>query len=225
MVTKTDKGKTPPYRRSFVLLFMSEKKHISKINSEEIRYNQYGFQIPSIDENFILPNSFKKEIKEITGEGEIDYYYGLNWSTKEKVIWTDELKKKLLLQFRKYANKQGGRPEVETKRDKRVTILFTKEEVEHLKKEAQKTKIKDFNTYLRTLIFDKKITIQTEDKNLSKLTFQIAKIGNNLNQIAHYFNIKKEENPSITNEHLKTFDEIKFLLFETNKSLKNQINH
>ena len=75
------------------------------------------------------------------------------------------------------------------------------------------------------MIFDKKITIQTEDKNLSKLTFQIAKIGNNLNQIAHYFNIKKEENPSITNEHLKTFDEIKFLLFETNKSLKNQINH
>ena len=45
MVTKTDKGKTPPYRRSFVLLFMSEKKHISKKNAKtfEIKPYFYGF--------------------------------------------------------------------------------------------------------------------------------------------------------------------------------------
>ena len=198
------------------------KKRIGKINPDDIRYNQYGFQIPTIDENFVLPLSFNKEISEITGEGEVDYYYGLNWSTKEKVIWTDELKKKLLLQFRKYAKKQGGRPISEEKRNKTIKLRFTEKELKNLKEKAQKTKIKDFNTYLRTLIFDKKITILTEDKNTSNLTYQIAKIGNNLNQIAHYFNIKKEENPTISNEHLKTFDEIKFLLFEVNKSLKNQ---
>lgn len=227
MVTKTERGETPPFRRCFfVIIGMNDdKKKIGKIKSDDIRYNQYGFQISSIDETFILPSSFREEIATITGEGDIDYYYGLNWSTKEKISWTDEQKKKLLLQFRKYANHQGGRPVSEDKRNKRVTIYFTQKEIENLKSIMQKTKIKDFNSYLRARIFNNKISIQTEDKNLAELVFQLAKIGNNLNQIAHYFNIKKEENPSTINEHLKIFDEIKFLLFEINKCLKKQNNH
>lgn len=226
MVTKTERGETPPFRRCFFIIGMNnDKKRIGKIKSDDIRYNQYGFQIPSIDENFILPTSFKEVITDITGEGEIDYYYGLNWSTKEKISWTDEQKKKLLLQFRKYANRQGGRPISEDKRNKRVTIYFTQKEIENLKSIAQKTKIKDFNSYLRTRIFDNKISIQTEDKNLTELMFQLAKIGNNLNQIAHYFNIKKEENPTINDEQIKTFKELKTVLYDINLQCKSLIKN
>jgi hypothetical protein len=36
-------------------------------------------------EDCVLPKTFVDDITEITGTGEIDYYYGLNWSTKERV--------------------------------------------------------------------------------------------------------------------------------------------
>ena len=203
----------------------NDKRRIGRIKSDDIRYNQYGFQIPSIDETFVLPSSFKEEITAITGNGDVDYYYGLNWSTKEKISWTDEQKKKLLLQFRKYANRQGGRPVLEDKRNKRITILFTQKEIENLKSVAQKTKMKDFNSYLRARIFNNKLSIQTEDKNLTNLVFQLAKIGNNLNQIAHYFNIRKEENPTINDEQIKTFKELKTVLYDINLQCKNSIKN
>lgn len=203
---------------------MGKVKHIGKIKSDDISYNGYGFKISKIDEDCVLPKTFVGDITEITGTGEIDYYYGLNWSTKERVEWSVENKKKLLLQFQMYAKRLGGRPPIEEKekRNKKKTICFTEREYEKLKTEAEKTRSKDFNAYLRARILDKKITILTEDKNLSKLLFQLAKIGNNINQIAHFFNIKKEENPSMNNEQIIILNDIKSLLMDIAINLKSE---
>lgn len=203
---------------------MGKVKHIGKIKSDDISYNGYGFKISKIDEDCVLPKTLVGDITEITGTGEIDYYYGLNWSTKERVEWSVENKKKLLLQFQMYAKRLGGRPPIEEKekRNKKKTICFTEREYEKLKTEAEKTRSKDFNAYLRARILDKKITILTEDKNLSKLIFQLARIGTNINQIAHYLNINKEENPTLNNEQIQILKNIESALVDVNLSLRSE---
>ncbi len=203
---------------------MGKVKHIGKIKSDDIAYNDYGFKISKIDEDCVLPKTFVSDITEITGTGEIDYYYGLNWSTKERVKWSVENKKKLLLQFQLYVKRLGGRPpiEEEEKRNKKKTICFTEREYEKLKTEAEKTRSRDFNAYLRARILDKKITILTEDKNLGELIFQLAKIGNNINQIAHYLNINKEENPTLNNEQIQILKNIESALVDVNLSLRSE---
>lgn len=203
---------------------MGKVKHIGKIKSDDIAYNDYGFKISKIDEDCVLPKTFVSDITEITGTGEIDYYYGLNWSTKERVKWSVENKKKLLLQFQLYVKRLGGRPTIEEKekRNKKKTICFTEREYEKLKTEAEKTRSRDFNAYLRARILDKKITILTEDKNLGELIFQLAKIGNNINQIAHYLNINKEENPTLNNEQIQILKNIESALVDVNLSLRSE---
>lgn len=203
---------------------MGKVKHIGKIKSDDIAYNDYGFKISKIDEDCVLPKTFVSDITEITGTGEIDYYYGLNWSTKERVKWSLENKKKLFLQFQLYVKRLGGRPPIEEKekRNKKKTICFTEREYEKLKTEAEKTRSRDFNAYLRARILDKKITILTEDKNLGELIFQLAKIGNNINQIAHYLNINKEENPTLNNEQIQILKNIESALVDVNLSLRSE---
>lgn len=203
---------------------MGKVKHIGKIKSDDISYNDYGFKISKIDEDCVLPKTFVSDITEITGTGEIDYYYGLNWSTKERVKWSVENKKKLLLQFQLYVKRLGGRPPIEEKekRNKKKTICFTEREYEKLKTEAEKTRSRDFNAYLRARIMNKKITILTEDKNLSKLIFQLARIGTNINQIAHYLNINKEENPTLNNEQIQILKNIESALVDVNLSLRSE---
>ena len=203
---------------------MGKVKHIGKIKSDDISYNDYGFKISKIDEDCVLPKTFVSDITEITGTGEIDYYYGLNWSTKERVKWSLENKKKLFLQFQLYVKRLGGRPPIEEKekRNKKKTICFTEREYEKLKTEAEKTRSRDFNAYLRARILDKKITILTEDKNLGELIFQLAKIGNNINQIAHYLNINKEENPTLNNEQIQILKNIESALVDVNLSLRSE---
>ncbi len=203
---------------------MDKKKHIGKINSDDISYHDYGFKISKIDEDCVLPKTFVRDITEITGTGEIDYYYGLNWSTKERVKWSEEKKKKLLLRFRIYTKRLGGRPllKIEEKRNKKKLIYFTQREFEKLKAEAERTKYLDFNTYLRARIFDRKITILTEDKNLREYFYQLAKIGYNINQIAHYLNSHKEENLTLNNEQMQILKDLKSALMDINLYLRSE---
>ena len=205
----TLKGGTPPYRRIFNFMTM---KHLCKIKSDDIVLNEYGFKIPKIDEHCVLPKTFVRDITEIVGSGEIEYYYGLNWLTKERVGWTKEKMEKLLYCFQSYTKRLGGRPTIEEKRNKKMLLCFTEKEWAMLKANAEKTEYKDFSSYLRARIFNRKITILTEDKNLVHLIYQLAKIGTNINQIARYFNTKKEENSSMNNEQITILNDIKSVL-------------
>lgn len=79
--------------------------------------------------------------------------------------------------------KKGGRPPSEQKRDQQITVLLTKLEKLALKKRAEKAGL-NLSDYGRQMVLTGKAQARltpTENETLN----QVAKLGNNLNQIAH----------------------------------------
>lgn len=195
---------------------MEEKKdlkYISKIQKKDIVTDKNGFRVCSIDESYKIPQSFINDVKKITNlDGSIEYNKGLNWRANYPIKWTDELIEQVFRLFIKYAKKVGGRPKSESKRSKRVTILFNEKEYCQLKKIVEKSGGIEVSTLIRTLLFENKIPLKYEDKNSKELVFQLTKIGNNINQIAYYFNVKKTLNPVLTIKQINELNKIKELL-------------
>lgn len=97
--------------------------------------------------------------------------------TKKKLS-DEELKLKKNLQRKKYEEKF-----------KRVTFRFTPLDIEEIEKEVSKTNL-SFQTFCIKAIKKMKINSKEEDLFKSKLTYEVNKIGVNLNQIARAVNQK-----------------------------------
>ncbi|MCQ2960635.1 MAG: MobC family plasmid mobilization relaxosome protein [Bacteroidales bacterium] len=198
-----------------------EIKHISKISKADIITDQYGFRIKSVTEEYRVPPTFVDDLWMLTKvKGTIEYYQGLNWRSNYPILWNKELLDKVFRLFKKYAKRQGGRPIKEQKKTRRYTILFSENEYQKLKKLQDKTNKKDLSKLISSILFEKEIKVQYVDKQTENITYELHKIGVNINQIAHYFNIKKELNPELSRQQIEALEKIKTIL-EDIKTIKN----
>lgn len=79
--------------------------------------------------------------------------------------------------------KRGGRPPSATKRDQQITVCLTKLEKLSLKRRADKAGL-NLSDYGRQMVLTGKAQVRlTPEENA--LLNEVAKLGNNLNQIAH----------------------------------------
>ncbi|MCX6214883.1 plasmid mobilization relaxosome protein MobC [Spirosoma sp.] len=82
--------------------------------------------------------------------------------------------------------KRGGRPPSDTKRDQQITVCLTKLEKLALKRRADKAGL-NLSDYGRQMVLTGKAQARlTPEENVT--LNQVAKLGNNLNQIAHKAN-------------------------------------
>lgn len=82
--------------------------------------------------------------------------------------------------------KRGGRPPSDTKRDQQITVCLTKLEKLALKRRAQKAGL-NLSDYGRQMVLTGKAQVRLSPEENATLN-QVAKLGNNLNQIAHKAN-------------------------------------
>ncbi len=73
-------------------------------------------------------------------------------------------------------------------RDRRVEVRLTLSEYEILKRRVENGNFKNMSDLLRRRAFDPECSERNIRKELRDLTFQIRKIGININQIAHRWN-------------------------------------
>jgi hypothetical protein len=79
--------------------------------------------------------------------------------------------------------KKGGRPPSETKRDQQITVCLTKLEKLAIQKRAQKAGL-NLSDYGRQMVLTGKAQVRLTPGENAILN-QVAKLGNNLNQLAH----------------------------------------
>lgn len=79
--------------------------------------------------------------------------------------------------------KKGGRPPSETKRDQQITVCLTKLEKLAIQKRAQKAGL-NLSDYGRQMVLTGKAQVRLTPEENAILN-QVAKLGNNLNQLAH----------------------------------------
>jgi hypothetical protein len=79
--------------------------------------------------------------------------------------------------------KKGGRPPSETKRDQQITVCLTKLEKLAIQKRAQKAGL-NLSDYGRQMVLTGQAQVRLSPEENATLN-QVAKLGNNLNQIAH----------------------------------------
>jgi len=82
--------------------------------------------------------------------------------------------------------KKGGRPPSATKRDQQISILLTKLEKLAIQKRAEKAGL-NLSDYGRQMVLTGKAQVRLTPAENEVLN-QVAKLGNNLNQIAHKAN-------------------------------------
>ena len=82
--------------------------------------------------------------------------------------------------------KKGGRPPSETKRDQQMTVCLTKLEKLAIKRRAEKAGL-NLSDYGRQMVLAGKAQVRLSPAENAVLN-QVAKLGNNLNQIAHKAN-------------------------------------
>lgn len=82
--------------------------------------------------------------------------------------------------------KRGGRPPSDTKRDQQITVCLTKLEKLALKRRADKAGL-NLSDYGRQMVLTGKAQARLTTEENATLN-QVAKLGNNLNQIAHKAN-------------------------------------
>lgn len=198
-----------------------EIKHISKISKNDIITDQYGFRIKSVTEEYRVPPTFVDDLWMLTKvKGTIEYYQGLNWRSNYPILWNKELLDKVFRLFKKYAKRQGGRPESENKKNRIIKVYLSEDEYEKIKKTKENSKEKSISNLVKKCILKKEIRIKYEDKQTEKIAYEMHKIGVNINQIAHYFNIKKELNPELSRQQIEALEKIKTIL-EDIKTIKN----
>lgn len=87
-------------------------------------------------------------------------------------------------------NGKGGRPLKKLgKKDQLVQFWVTRGQSQFLRGLLKTLYYRGMGELLRAMVFDKKIRIMTECADARKLQFELAKIGANINQIAHRCNI------------------------------------
>jgi hypothetical protein len=82
--------------------------------------------------------------------------------------------------------KKGGRPPSTTKRDQQITVLLTKLEKLALRKRAEKAGL-NLSDYGRQMVLTGKAQVRLTPEENATLN-EVARLGNNLNQIAHKAN-------------------------------------
>ena len=115
-----------------------------------------------------------------------------------------------------------ARPKKETEkyRNHRITIRFTDLEYSIIETAARQTNM-SLAAYVRTQVLKgqvhTKIEIVTDVPEIKKLLAEFGKIGNNLNQIAKYFNqggILSQEMRGEINKRLRDLYEMKYKVME-----------
>lgn len=87
-------------------------------------------------------------------------------------------------------NGKGGRPlKKQGKKEQIVQFWVTRGQSQFLRGLLKTLYYRGMGELLRAMVFDKKIRIMTECADARKLQFELAKIGANINQIAHRCNI------------------------------------
>ncbi|RZK45111.1 MAG: MobC family plasmid mobilization relaxosome protein [Hymenobacter sp.] len=79
--------------------------------------------------------------------------------------------------------KKGGRPPSAQKRDQQMTVLLTKLEKLAIQKRAEKAGL-NLSDYGRQMVLTGKAQVRLSPEENATLN-QVARLGNNLNQIAH----------------------------------------
>lgn len=79
--------------------------------------------------------------------------------------------------------KRGGRPPSDTKRDQQITVCLTKLEKLAIQKRAQKAGL-NLSDYGRQMVLTGQAQVRLSPEENATLN-QIAKLGNNLNQLAY----------------------------------------
>lgn len=74
-------------------------------------------------------------------------------------------------------------------KNKTIKMCVTDEQFQELQVKLKTSQFRGMSDLLRAMVFDRRITILTEDTNLHKLLYELSKIGTNINQIAKRFNI------------------------------------
>ena len=82
--------------------------------------------------------------------------------------------------------KKGGRPPSDTKRDQQITVLLTRLEKLAIQKRAKKAGL-NLSDYCRQMVLTGQAQARLTPEENAVLN-QVAKLGNNLNQIAHKAN-------------------------------------
>lgn len=87
-------------------------------------------------------------------------------------------------------NNKGGRPpKKQGKKDQLVQFWVTREQFRVLRGFLEASRYHGMGELLRSMVFDKRIRVTTENANARELQYELAKIGNNINQIAKRCNI------------------------------------
>lgn len=98
----------------------------------------------------------------------------------------------------------GGRPPLKLgAKNKTIKMCVTDEQFRELQAKLKASQYRGLSELLRAMVFDRRITILTEDSNLRTLLFELSKIGTNINQIAKRCNIDAIGGQSV---HLKLSD-------------------
>ncbi|MBO7144739.1 MAG: plasmid mobilization relaxosome protein MobC [Salinivirgaceae bacterium] len=85
---------------------------------------------------------------------------------------------------------KGGRPRLTIgAKNKTLKMCVTDKQFQELQVKLKASQYRGMSDLLRAMVFDRRITILTEDTNLHKLLFELSKIGTNINQIAKRCNI------------------------------------
>lgn len=87
------------------------------------------------------------------------------------------------------SNKGGRPPKKQGKKDQLVQFWVTSEQFRVLRGFLEASRYHGMGELLRSMVFDKRIRVTTENANARELQYELAKIGNNINQIAKRCNI------------------------------------
>jgi len=103
--------------------------------------------------------------------------------------------------------RKGGRPKVpdELKRDTKFPLCLTKEEHARLKGMTLNSNYNSVSDFIRAMLFENTVKLYYEDKNTEKMFFQLSKIGTNINQIARFFNVMKDNYNAISKDEIEKY--------------------
>ena len=99
---------------------------------------------------------------------------------------------------------KGGRPKTEIKKNKRIYVRLTSEELKTVREKIlPQTNFKTVSRFIRFLIFNKSVNVISKD--YTRTLFELGKIGSNINQIAKKINTEGK----LSENDFKAFTEFK----------------
>ncbi len=114
-----------------------------------------------------------------------------------------------------------GKKESKELRDKRKTIRFTQKELDTIAEKSSYFNMK-FSQYIIFSAVKERVSIEVKKNILYKdLIMQLAKIGNNLNQIARTCNTQKEINNHIVSKLVLVISELQKQLNDISKKIQD----